>query len=230
MDGSLVCRFTRSTVGMKVLMAITGLVMFGYLLGHVMGNMLIFAGRDKINQYSAFLHHSPGILWGTRILLLGSVGVHIWATARFLSLRRAARPVPYGLKISHGSTLAAQTMFWSGPVIAVFVLYHILHLTTGTMHPTFERNVSAVTHEVDVYQNLIDGFRMSAFASGFYIVGMLAIALHLSHGIWSMLQTVGVNRPNWEPALRCLALCVAILLCGAFIAVPVAVLAGWVNN
>src|SRR5438045_175550 len=156
MEGSYLCRFTRSNIGLKVLMAVTGVVMFGYLIGHVSGNMLIFAGREKINAYSLFLHEAKGLLWGTRILLLASVVVHIWATVKFLSLRNSVRPVAYAVKGAHGTTWAARTMFWSGPVIALFIVYHILHLTTGTLHPTF--HVNPENHHVDVYQNLVDDF------------------------------------------------------------------------
>jgi succinate dehydrogenase / fumarate reductase cytochrome b subunit len=225
MDGYL-CRFKRSTIGAKVLMAITGVVMFGYLVGHVTGNWLIFAGREKINNYSAFLHHATMLLWGTRIVLLASVVVHLWATARFLALRNEARPVGYAVKVPHGSTWAGRTMFWSGPVILLFIIYHILHLTTGSVHPSF--HVNPETHQVDVYQNLVDGFQ-KPLASGIYIVGMLAIGLHLSHGLWSMLQTVGVNRPNWECTLKTFSVVVGIGICAGFVAVPLAVLVGFVK-
>ena len=225
MDGYL-CRFTRSTIGVKVIMAVTGVIMFGYLVGHVTGNWLVFAGREKINAYSAFLHHAHMLLWGTRVVLLASVVLHLWATVRFLALRGEARPVAYGVKASHGSTFAARTMYWSGPVVLLFIIYHILHLTTGTVHPSF--HVNAETHQVDVYQNLVDGFHQP-LASGIYIVGMLAIGLHLSHGLWSMLQTVGVNRPNWDPCLRALAVVLGLGICAGFIAVPAAVLLGIVK-
>jgi succinate dehydrogenase / fumarate reductase cytochrome b subunit len=207
-------------------MALTGVVMFGYLIGHVTGNMLIFKGPAAINAYSKFLHDSKGLLWGTRLLLLVSVGIHIWATIRFLKLRNDARPVAYAMKEPHGTTFAARTMYWSGPVIALFIVYHILHLTTGTVHPSFHADDQ--THQVDVYRNLVDGFN-SPIASGLYIAAMLAIAFHLSHGLWSMLQTIGVNRPNWECALRSIAVVFAVVICGGFIAVPVAVLLGFVK-
>lgn len=228
MQGSYLCRFCSSNIGLKVLMAITGVVMFGYLIGHVSGNMLIFAGPAAINSYSKFLHDSKGLLWGTRIVLLASIVVHLWATIRFLKLRSDARPVPYGMKVPHGTSFAARTMYWSGPVIALFIVYHILHLTTGTVHPTFAKNVNLTTHEVDVYANLVEGFQRP-LASGIYILAMLAIGFHLSHGIWSMLQTIGVNRPNWEPALRCVAVIAAVAITGGFIAVPAAVLLGIVK-
>ena len=228
MQGSYAARFFGSNIGLKVLMAVTGVVMVGYLIGHVSGNMLIFAGRAQINAYSAFLHASPLLLWGTRIVLLASVLAHIWATIRFIGLRSSARPVAYGMKEPHGTTWAARTMYWSGPVIALFIVYHILHLTTGTLHPTYAKNVDPVTHHVDVYQNLVDDFSRP-LPSGLYIVAMLAIGLHLSHGVWSLLQTVGVNRPNWECALRSVGVVSGVLICGAFIAVPAAVLFGFVK-
>jgi succinate dehydrogenase / fumarate reductase cytochrome b subunit len=227
MDGYL-CRFTRSNIGLKFLMAITGVIMVGYLIGHVTGNMLIFRGPEAINAYSKFLHGAKGLLWGTRVILLVSVVVHVWATLRFLKLRGEARPVAYASKGAHGTTWAARTMFWSGPVIALFIVYHILHLTTGTVHPTYDKNVNAETHDVNVYANLVEGFQRP-LASGIYILAMLAIALHLSHGVWSMLQTVGINRPNWEPALRCLAVVAGVLITAGFVAVPVAVLFGMVK-
>jgi len=226
MQGSYLCRFFASNIGVKVLMALTGVVMVGYLIGHVTGNMLIFKGPAAINSYSKFLHDSKGLLWGTRLLLLASVAIHIWATVRFLTLRNAARPVAYAMKQPHGTTWAARTMYWSGPIIALFIVYHILHLTTGTAHPNY--HVDAATHEVDVYRNLVDGFK-SPIASVIYILAMLGIALHLSHGVWSMLQTIGVNRPNWECALRTIAVVFAVAICGGFIAVPVAVLLKFVE-
>jgi succinate dehydrogenase / fumarate reductase, cytochrome b subunit len=226
MQGSYLGRFLSSNIGLKVLMALTGVVMFGYLIGHVTGNMLIFKGPEAINSYSKFLHDSTGLLWGTRILLLVSVVIHIWATIRFLQLRSSARPVAYAMKQPHGTTFAARTMYWSGPVIALFIIYHILHLTTGTVHPSF--HADPATRQVDVYRNLVDGFQRP-LASGIYIVAMLAIAFHLSHGVWSLLQTIGVNRPNWECALRTIAVILAVVICGGFIAVPAAILLGFVK-
>ena len=226
MQGSYLGRFLSSNIGLKILMAVTGVVMFGYLIGHVTGNMLVFKGPAAINSYSKFLHDSKGLLWGTRLLLVASVVIHIWATVRFLMLRNAARPVPYAMKAAHRTTFAARTMYWSGPVIALFIIYHILHLTTGTAHPNY--HVDPNTHEVDVYRNLVDGFT-SPIASGLYIAAMLAIGFHLSHGVWSMLQTIGVNRPNWECALRTIAVIFAVVICGGFIAVPAAVLLGLVK-
>lgn len=218
---STCCRFWGSTIGMKVLMALTGVVLFGFVVGHVSGNLLVFAGRDAINAYSKWLHDHPGLLWTARIVLLASVAAHIYASIRLTLLKGEARPVPYEAKEAHGSTFASRTMMWSGPIIALFVIYHILHLTTGHMHP-------AGFNAGDVYGNLIKSFKMPLI-SLVYVAAMLGLAFHLSHGVWSMLQTVGVNRPNWDRCLRCCSALFAALVTAGFIAVPVAILAGIVS-
>ncbi|HEX7901794.1 MAG TPA: succinate dehydrogenase cytochrome b subunit [Planctomycetota bacterium] len=207
-------RYVRSTLGLKMLMALTGVILFGFLIGHVAGNLLVFAGAQKLNDYSKFLHHSPGILWGTRITLLVAVVVHIVVSIMLTKLKADARPVPYLGKKPHGSTYASRTMMWSGPIVALFVVYHLLHFTTGHAHPKFDPD--------NVYANVVVGFK--SFPVGFtYILAMLAVGLHLSHGLWSMLQTVGLNRPHLEPALRKIAILVSALLVAGFIAVPLAV-------
>jgi succinate dehydrogenase / fumarate reductase cytochrome b subunit len=218
MAGSILCRFFGSTIGMKVLMALTGVVLFGFTIGHMTGNLLVFAGPAKMNGYAQFLKASPLLLWTARIVLLASVIVHIYASIRLTRLKVDARPVPYGLKQPHGSTYAGRTMMWSGPIIALFVIYHLMHFTFGNVHPTHPNfNPHAV------YENVITGFR-SWPVSLTYIIAMVALGLHLSHGLWSMLQTVGVNRPQWEKPLRCGAVAFAVLVCGGFIAIPLAVL------
>src|SRR5688572_6544346 len=208
-------RYARSTLGLKVLMALTGVVLFGFVVGHVAGNLLIFMGPEKLNAYSKFLHESPGILWGTRVTLLVAVGVHILVSIKLTKLKIDARPVPYLGKKPHGSSYASRTMMWSGPIVALFVIYHLLHFTTGQAHPKFNPD--------DVFQNVVIGFR-SWPVSLTYILAMLALGLHLSHGLWSMLQTVGLNRPHLEPALRKIAIIVSALVIAGFIAVPLGVM------
>lgn len=201
-------------------MAATGLILFGFLIGHVAGNLLIFAGRDRFNSYSAFLHNSPLLLWGTRTLLLIAVMLHILASIQLAMAKRAARPVGYAVKKDAGSTYAARTMMLSGPIVALFVVYHLLHFTTGHAHPGFQAG--------EVYGNVVGAFRSWPVAAA-YIVAMVTLSFHLSHGIWSMFQTVGLNSPKYDPLVRRGAWVFTILVTLGFIAVPVAVLAGIVK-
>ena len=215
MQGTSCCRILGSTLGLKILMALTGLVLLGFLAGHVAGNLLLFVGPQKMNDYAKFLKSSPALLWGVRLTLLASVLVHVIAAIRLTKLKADARPVPYAGKKPHGSTYASRTMMWSGPVIGLFVIYHLLHFTTGHLHPTFD-------HE-NVYRNVVDAFSRPAIA-GIYVLAMLGVGLHLSHGVWSTTQTLGLNRPHLDSGLRRAGLAAAILIAGGFIAIPVAVL------
>lgn len=218
------CKYLRSTLGLKVLMALTGVVLFGFLIGHVAGNLLVFLGPEKLNAYARFLKESPAILWGTRVTLLAAVFVHVGVSIRLTKLKTDARPVPYLGKKPHGSSYASRTMMWSGPIIALFVIYHLLHFTTGHAHPSYPGFDAA-----NVFQNVVDGFRRPV-VSITYILAMLAVGLHLSHGLWSMLQTVGLNRPHLEPALRTIAILVSALLIAGFIAIPLGVWTGIVGG
>jgi succinate dehydrogenase / fumarate reductase cytochrome b subunit len=215
MDGSFLCRFTRSNIGLKVLMALTGLVLAGFVLAHVSGNLLVFAGEAKMNAYAHLLKSSAGVLWGARAVLLGSVVIHIVSAIKLTKRRSDARPVAYGLKEPHGSTYAARTMMWSGPILGLFIVYHLLHFTVGAVHPMFD--------EHNAYQNLVIGFS-SLPVVAVYLVSMACLCLHLSHGVWSMMQTIGVNRPNWECALRRVAILYGVAVCAGFISIPLAVL------
>jgi succinate dehydrogenase / fumarate reductase cytochrome b subunit len=218
MAGSHLCRFLQSTIGLKVLMALTGFILFGFTVAHVSGNLLVFAGAEKMNGYAQMLKANAGVLWGARLVLLASVAVHIVSAVKLTARKAAARPVPYGVKEPHGSTFASRTMIMSGPILGLFVAYHLMHLTVGNLHPHFDPH--------DAYHNVIEGFSHAPVAL-VYIVAMLALGLHLSHGVWSLLQTLGVNRPNWEKTLRRLAVLFGVLVCGGFISIPVAVLCGY---
>jgi succinate dehydrogenase / fumarate reductase cytochrome b subunit len=220
MNGSFLFRFLRSSLGLKVLMALTGAVLFGFVTAHVSGNLLAFSGPEKMNAYSAMLKSNMGALWGARAVLLLAVAVHLLAANELTKRSAAARPVPYAVKEPHGTTYAARTMRWTGPFLMLFVAYHLLHYTTGHLHPSFV--------EGDPYHNVVAGFRSVPVALA-YIVLMLGLGLHLSHGVWSLLQTLGVNRPAWERTLRAAGLLFGVTICGGFTAVPVAVLFGLIR-
>jgi succinate dehydrogenase / fumarate reductase cytochrome b subunit len=214
MDGYL-CRFTRSNIGLKVLMALTGVVLAGFVAAHVSGNLLVFAGEAKMNAYAHMLKANAGVLWGARTILLAAVVLHIVSAIKLYKRRGDARPVAYGFKEPHGSTYAARTMFWSGPILALFIVYHLLHFTVGTVHPKFDPE--------NAYRNVVIGFS-SIPVVVVYLISMACLCLHLSHGVWSMTQTLGINRPNWEGALRKVAILYGVAITVGFISIPLAVL------
>ena len=213
--------FWRSTIGKKIVMAVTGLIMVGFLIGHVSGNLLVFRGPDALNHYSAFLKGLGGFLWFARAILLASVTLHIVAAVQLAELARASRPVDYQWRDPQVSTLAARTIRWSGALILLFVALHLLHFTTGTIQP-----VRFSTY--DVYANIVGGFRIW-WVSAFYIVSMIALGLHIYHGVWSSFRTVGASRPRPNPLHRSVATVVAVFVWLGFTMIPVAVLLGVVH-
>ncbi len=215
-------RFYESTIGKKVVMAVTGFILFGFVVGHLIGNLQVFGPPEKINNYAVMLRTVPAALWAARIVLLLSVVLHIVASIQLTKLKWDARPVKYQSKESVGSTYASRTMMWSGPIIAAFVIYHLLHFTFGW------RAVSPHFDQHNVYNNIIYGFQFWP-ASLFYIVAMVLLGLHLYHGVWSMFQTLGVSHPRYTPWLRRLALAFALFVAGGNILIPAAVLTGYLK-
>lgn len=212
--------FYRSMVGRKAIVAVTGAMLFAYLVAHLIGNLQILAGPERINAYARLLHSQPLFLWVARLALLTAVGLHAVATVQLWFENRAARPIPYQKPDTLQATLASRTMIVSGPLIAVFVVYHILHFTTGTVHPKFE--------ELNVYNNVVVGFQNPA-ASGFYILIMALIGLHLYHGLWSMFQSLGLTSTRCTPLIKRAAAIGAVIIAGGNIFIPVAVLAGLIR-
>ena len=203
-------------------MAATGVVLFGYLVGHLAGNMQVYLGQEQMDNYAAFLHSMPALLWGVRLLLLVCLVMHIVASIQLTRLKQEARPVGYIKKKDVGSSYASRTMMWSGPIIAAFLIYHILDLTTGAANTVQFR-------ELHAYENLVYSFRRIP-VSGFYIVAMLLLGTHLYHGLWSMFQSMGFSHPRYTPLIKRAAAWVAILLAAGFISIPIAVLAGLVGS
>lgn len=215
----------RSTVGKKVLMAASGIVFTGFILGHMYGNLKAFFGPETFNHYAEFLREMGApllmhgqLLWVFRIALLIAVLLHVLPAAQLWLLSRSARPVKYARKLDTlETTLAARTMIWGGALIGIFVVLHILHLTTGTLHPDFIPG--------DAFNNLVVGFQWAPIPI-LYIAVMGAICMHLYHGVWSFLQTLGLNHPRYNKYRRPLAVTVAAAVFVGFISVPVGVLAG----
>jgi succinate dehydrogenase / fumarate reductase cytochrome b subunit len=219
----------QTSIGKKVVMAVTGLILFGYTFVHMYGNLHVFEGREPLNAYAHWLRDlgypllpHEGALWIVRVILLLSVVGHIWAAWQVTKQDWDGRPVGYDQKKMIAATYAARTMRWGGVILALFIVYHVLHFTTGTLY------VEAPFSRADVYGNVVNGFR-NPIVSLVYIISMIALGLHLYHGVWSMSQTLGwrsaVNNHLW----RGFATVMAIVIAGGNIAIPLAVLAGIVR-
>ncbi|HET6580014.1 MAG TPA: succinate dehydrogenase cytochrome b subunit [Gemmatimonadales bacterium] len=210
-----------TSVGKKAVMAVTGLIMVAYLITHVVANLTVFQGPAKINAYSAFLHGTGGALWAARLVLIAALVLHVVAAAQLTARRRAARPVPYAAgREPQVSTLASRTIRWGGVLILIFLVYHILHFTLGTVHSSFV--------EGDPYHNVVAGFG-NPLVIVFYELALAAVGLHLYHGIWSSGRSLGVSPPAPHPLRRQLALALAVLIWAGFAVIPVAVYAGVVR-
>ncbi len=219
-----VVRFYEAPIGKKAIMALTGVILFGYVVAHLLGNLQIYSGNpDQINKYAAFLHNPANAfaLWGARVVLLGAVGLHIMASIQLWNLKRAARPVAYVKKDDAAASYASRTMMWSGPIVAAFVIFHVLHLTVGAVVPLQELGPS----EPDVRMNVIAGFQNPAI-SGFYILAMILLCMHLYHGLWSMFQSLGLSHPRYTPKLKTGSAIFAILIAIGNCSIPIAVMAG----
>jgi succinate dehydrogenase / fumarate reductase cytochrome b subunit len=219
-----------TAVGKKVVMAVTGVVLVGFVLGHMLGNLKVFLGAAAIDTYAVFLRTmgEPLLPYGTllsvaRLILLTCVVLHIVAAVQLTRMNWAARPQAYDTKQSKAATVASLTMRASGVILALFVVYHVLHLTLGAV--SFQ---PGEFHHLAVYKNVVAGFSVW-YVSLIYIVAMAALCLHLDHGVWSMFQTIGWNNAGITPALRVLSRVVAAVVFVGFILVPVAVLAGWIQ-
>jgi len=214
--------YIESSVGRKLVMAVTGIVLFGFVVGHMIGNLQVYLGPAALNHYAELLRElgHGGMIWVVRGVLLAAVGLHVWAAVTLALENRAARPERYRRLRHEASDYASRTMIWSGPLLAAFVVYHLLHLTVGSVHHDFVTG--------DVYHNVIAGFRVWPVAA-FYIACMLALGLHMYHGVWSMLQTLGLNHPRYNAWRRAVAAFFTLIVVIGNISIPVAVLTGVVR-
>jgi len=226
----LVAEFYKSTVGKKVAMAASGIVLVLFVLGHMAGNLKIFGGIDpttgqyKLDDYAHFLRaigaemlgHST-FLWIVRVVLLACVVVHAVSGIQLARLNRAAKPTKYAVSNYKSANAASRTMVYGGLFLVCFIVFHILHFTTGTLHGSFE--------EGKVFANVFSAFQ-SPVTTGFYLFAMLCLTAHLYHGTWSMFQTLGADTPRWNTSTRGVAKGVAVLLFIGFSAVPVSIYAG----
>jgi succinate dehydrogenase / fumarate reductase cytochrome b subunit len=217
-------------IGKKVVMAVTGAVLILFVIMHMVGNLKIFSGPEEINAYSRFLREVGWpelgygqLLWIVRSVLFVCAILHITAATQLTLINRRARPVEYESRKNVETTWGALTMRWGGALLAVFIVFHLFHFTGGLVG--FQ---PGQFEHLMVYQNVVAGFSNVPIAL-FYIIAMGALCLHLDHGIWSMLQTLGwVNLDNTK-SLRAGSRVVALIIFAGFISVPISVLAGWLH-
>ena len=229
-----------SSVGKKILMAFTGFVWFGFLIGHMAGNLKAFQGAEVFNEYA---HHlrifgepilpEKGFLWAFRAVVFLAFVIHAWLAWDTSRSSWAARKTKYRKKENLNFGFASGLIRWGGVLILVFVVFHILHMTTGTLHPDFDLG-GAVTPETpsgepNAYHNLVVGLS-NPLVAGFYFLTMLAICLHLYHGVWSMFQTLGANHPKYSGMRRPLAVVAALVIFLGFVSIPVSILTGIVTQ
>jgi succinate dehydrogenase / fumarate reductase cytochrome b subunit len=214
--------FLGSSIGRKVIMAITGVILFGYVFGHMIGNLQVYLGPEALNHYAVLLRTilHGWALWVVRAVMLAAVGLHIWAAAALTLESRRARPQGYGEVKWKESTYASRTMRWGGVILLLFIIFHILNLTTGTVHPNFV--------EGDVYRNFVVAFQ-NVPTSIAYMIAMIALALHLRHGVWSMFQTLGVSHPRYIALAHAAAWAFAVIILVGNLSFPIMVLAGVIH-
>lgn len=211
----------QSTIGKKALLAVSGLVLFGFTIAHMAGNLNLYRGPAAINEYSAMLHSIPAVLWGTRLVLLLSVALHVSMAFQLSARNSEARPQGYRVKRDLVTSYAARTMKWTGPILLAYLIYHLLHLTVGvTVLYEFEAG--------NVYDNVVLGFRQPIIAAT-YLIGNLALGVHLMHGVWSLTQTLGLSHPRYNALRGRLALAGAGVVVLGNLSFPIAVLAGVVK-
>jgi len=224
----------RSSLGKKAVMAASGIVLFGFVLFHMAGNLKMYQGQEAFDHYAAGLRElgapifpAGGLLWVARIVLLAAAGAHVVAAWQVSRQSLAARPTRYLHHSFVETDYAARTMRWGGVILLLFVVYHLLHLTWGTVHPDF------APHEVlpdgsdryHVYRNVVTGFS-SPLVALFYVAANLALGLHLYHGVWSLCQSLGWNHPRYNPWRRNAAALFAFVVTAGNVSFPVAVLSG----
>lgn len=210
----------QSSVGKKFLMALTGVLMFLFVLGHMLGNLQVYLGSEKLNAYAQALHANAALLWGVRLAMLAAVLTHAIAGLVLTLEKQSARPIAYAEKANIQGSLPSRTMIWSGVAIGLFIVYHLLHLTVGAVHPSFK--------DLQPFHNVVTGFAVLPAALA-YIVAMVAVGFHLWHGLYSMFHSLGFRHPRYTPGIRSGAATVGTAIALADISIPLAVLVGLVR-
>ncbi|MBA2622788.1 MAG: succinate dehydrogenase cytochrome b subunit [Chthoniobacterales bacterium] len=220
--------FYRSSIGKKFIVAVTGVILLGFVVGHLIGNLQIFLGPEYINSYAEKLRALGVLLWVIRIFLLVSVVLHILFTIRLALDNRRARPDAYAKKEHVKASLASRTMTWSGLVVLAFIIYHIAHFTVQVADPRFALLKADPLNRHDVYSMMVYGFQ-NLVVSAFYVIAILLLTLHLSHGTSSFFQSLGLNDKKMTPRLALGGRILAWLIFVGYTSIPVAVLIGLIK-
>ena len=216
--------FIKSSIGKKWFVALTGLVLFLFVIGHMIGNLQVFLGPEAINHYGAMLHAWPEALWGIRVVLLTALVLHIVFSILVRVESRKARPTPYAVSKPLTSTISSRIMAITGLLLLAFVIFHLAHYTAHTVDPSFAGMYDEKGRH-DVYRMVVDGFS-KPLVSLFYIVSMVLLCSHLSHGAWSWMQTLGLRTKKTAVGTTYGGRVLALVLAVGYTAVPIAVLAG----
>jgi succinate dehydrogenase / fumarate reductase cytochrome b subunit len=224
---NIVLRLIKSSLGKKFLMAVSGIALFLFAIGHMAGNLQVFLGPDALNRYGHFLQTTPEILWPARLGLIVAVLVHLGTAAALTIENQRARAKDYEVKEVVAASYASRTMVFSGLIVFAFVVYHLLHFTVQSIDPSY-RQLHDEAHRHDVYRMVVTGFS-NAWVAGFYIVAVGLLCFHLSHGISAMLQSLGIKNEVNACAIDCGAKIIALALFLGYAAVPVSVLLGVVK-
>ena len=210
-----------TTIGKKAVMAVSGAILFGFTVGHMAGNMNLYGGPEAFNGYAATFQSMPGLIWGTRALLLFAVSAHIVSAFMLWRKNANARPVPYKKKKNIAEGYAAMTMYLSGPILLFYIIYHLAHMTLGQTFGLYEWNPESP------YDNLVHGFQLWPVVIP-YLLGNLALGFHLFHGIFSMFQSMGASHPKYDQLRRDLAVGMATLITLGNLSFPIAVMTDFV--
>lgn len=224
---SSVARFFRSSIGGKIVVAVTGAAMFLFVVVHMIGNLQIYIGQEPLNRYAAMLKSLPELLWAARAGLLAFIVFHVFASIRLAAANRAARPIAYSTPATVQATLASRTMLWTGPMVAAFIIFHILHFTMGAVQPEFyELKDSHGRH--DVYSMVIHGFKNVPISLS-YIVAMLLLGVHLRHGVSSLFQTLGLKNGKYAAFIDRVGFFAAWGIVIGNVSIPLSILAGLIQ-
>jgi len=218
-------RFLSSSVGRKIMMAITGVMLLGFLVIHLCGNSLIYIGW--INAYGERLHAMPPLVWGFRLFMLGVIIVHVFFGIQLTLENNAARPQAYALKRNLRASFSGRTMIWTGLLILAFLLYHLLHFTVRLTNPEISSGIDAMGR-LDVFKMVVLSFHNPAI-SGAYIAAMIVLGLHLAHGIQSFVQTFGLNNDKTIPVVERVGTGAAFILFLGYSAIPIIIILGFLH-